>query len=78
MTDEYIKDARTHLTSSNRSEVSVMEELPDAADIWRQIQQVKQEMNEAKRKAAELAAKPYLAQIAALEAEYALVLKLTS
>ena len=79
MTDEeYLKDAREHLSGAGQSEVALMEDLPGAEDLWKDIQDLKQEMNAAKRKAADEAAAPYLVKLKELEDQYAFVLKLSS
>ncbi len=78
MDDTYMKNAREHLSENNQSEVALMEELPGAEEMWQQIQDLKLEMNAAKKKAAEEAAKPYLEKLEELEGQYALVLKLSA
>lgn len=76
--DSYIKNAREHLTGLGQSEIALMEDLPGAEDMWKSIQELKLEMNAAKRKAAEKAAAPYLIKLKELEDQYALVLKLST
>lgn len=76
--DSYLKDARKHLSKVGQSEIALMEELPGAEDLWKEIQNLKLEMNAAKKKAAEEAAKPYLEKLIELEGQYALVLKLSA
>jgi hypothetical protein len=47
-------------------------------DLFDQIQELKREMNIAKREAADAAAVPYLEAISSLERNYAIVAKLSS
>lgn len=72
-----LNKTRDELASSGTTEVEVVAETPAAEDIWKEIQFVKRQMNDAKRKAAEEAAKPYLKQLKTLEEQYAFVLKLS-
>ncbi len=74
----YMKDAREHLSGTGQSEVALMEELPGAEELWKEIQELKLEMNAAKKKAVEEAAAPYLIKLKDLEDQYAFVLKLSS
>jgi hypothetical protein len=76
MEENNLNKTRREIAIHGTSELDVRENLPDAQDLWRQIQNLKKEMNIAKRKAAEEAAKPFMEQIHELEEEYAFVLKL--
>lgn len=76
MEENNLNKTRREIATHGTSELDVRENLPDAQDLWRQIQNLKKEMNIAKRKAAEEAAKPFMEQIHELEEEYAFVLKL--
>ena len=78
MDDSYLKDAREHLSEVGQSEVALMEDLPGTEELWKEIQDVKQQMNDAKKKASEKAAIPYLEKLKELEDQYALALKLSS
>ena len=49
----YIEQARKELTDAGNTEVAVRQDLPGVDEIWREIQTLKQEMNVAKRAAAE-------------------------
>ena len=73
-----LNKVRDDISKAGKSELEVLQDLPCAEDIWKQIQELRMQMNEAKRKAAEEAAKPYLKEITELEEQYALVLKLSS
>lgn len=74
----YIDQARRELVSSGGSEVDIRQNLPSVSDLWKEIQVLKAEINEAKKKAAEEAAEPFLERITELEDQYALALKLLS
>lgn len=76
--EDILKQARDYLAGTTETEVGILEELPGAEELWKEIQQVKQEMYDAKRKAAEEAAEPYLKKLEKLEEQYALIIKLTS
>ena len=74
----YIDQARRDLVNSGGSEVDIRQSLPGAVELWDEIQTLKAEMNQAKKKAAEKAAAPFLEQIVELEDQYAFVIKLSS
>lgn len=67
---------RRDLATRGSTEAGILSDLPAAEDIWSEIQQVRNEMNKAKRAAAEKAAEPYKEKLAELETQYTLVLKL--
>lgn len=76
MDENNLNKTRREIATHGTSELDVRENLPDAQDLWRQIQDLKKEMNAAKKEAAEEAAKPFMEKIQELENEYAFVLKL--
>lgn len=76
MTNKSINIARKDILKSGNTEINVREQLPDAQELWNQIVELRLQMNEAKRKAADVAAAPYLEKIKELEDEYSLILKL--
>ena len=68
MTDKtFMEDARQHLTKAGQSEVALIEDLPGAEELWKEIQDLRQEMYAIKKKAAEEAAAPYLVLLQELE-----------
>lgn len=76
MANKHINIARKDILKSGHTEIDIREELADAQELWDQISQLRIQMNEAKRKAADEAAKPFLEKIKELEDEYSLILKL--
>lgn len=60
------------------SEANALAETGAVQELWGQIQNLKLEMNQAKKEAAEEAAKPYLEAIEKIERRYAMFLKLQS
>ena len=73
-----IEKVRKELKDSGKDEFAAVQNQPMLEDIQEQIQNLRIEMNTAKRKAADEAAKPFLEQILRLESEYALFLKLSA
>ncbi len=74
--ESYIKQARKTLAKAGNTEISLREDLPGVDELWREIQNLRLEMNEEKRMAAEKAAEPFLEKIKDLEDQIALVMKL--
>lgn len=74
----YIDQARRELISSGGSEVDIRQNLPGISELWDEIQELKNEMNKAKKKASEEAGAPFLEKIAELEDQYALAIRLSS
>lgn len=72
-----LEKVRKELKDSGRDVLSVLDTNPALEEIMDQIQALRMEMNSAKKKAAEEAAKPFLEQINDLESEYSLILKLS-
>jgi hypothetical protein len=74
-----LADIRKQLMGKSEStEQEILSEGSAITDMWNQIQDLKLEMNQAKRLAAEEAAKPYLEAIEKIEKRYAMFLKLQS
>lgn len=78
MTKSILEEVREKMTSFGGSEHEAQENMPALQGMWDQVQALKQEMNAAKKKASEEAAKPYLDAIAEIERRYAFILKLSS
>ena len=76
MEENNLDKTRREIALHGTSELDVREDLSDAQDLWREIQNLKRDMSVAKRNAAEEVAKPYFEKIQELEDEYALILKL--
>ena len=70
--------AQLFLKNNGGSEVDARENVGGVNELWQEIQELKQQMNIAKKEAAAEAAKPFLEQIEELEETYAFVLKLSS
>lgn len=75
--NDFLNKTRDELASSGTSEVGIVSDTPGAENIWKEIQAIKKEMNDAKKIAAEKAAKPYLKKLKELEEQYIFVLKLS-
>jgi hypothetical protein len=73
-----IASVRQTLANNGSTELSVQKGMPGMDQIWQNIQDLRSEMNKAKKQAAEDAAKPFLEKIAELEEQYSMILKLSS
>ena len=73
-----LTDVRKKITALGSTEVDARDNHPVLEDLWNQLQDLKEEMNDAKKAAAAEAAKPYLETIEQIEKRYALFLKLSS
>lgn len=73
-----ISSLRKKLAQNGSTELSIQEDMPGVDEIWQQIQNLRTEMNHAKKLAAEKAAQPYLKKIKELEEQYSMILKLSS
>ena len=69
---------RKQLTQTAASEHEVLADAGGAKLLWDQIQDLRREMNVAKKEAADAAAAPYMEMIAKAERRYALLVKLSS
>ena len=74
---DLIKTVRKNISSLGNSEVQLRSNNEGLQELWQQKQQLLAEMNAAKKKAAEEAAKPYLEAIAEIDEMYATILALT-
>lgn len=77
MSSDLIKIVRKNISSLGNSEVQLRSNNEGLQELWQQKQQLLAEMNSAKKKAAEEAAKPYLEAIAELDEMYATILALS-
>lgn len=77
MTDT-LKHARDNIAEGGGSELEALEDQPAAKEMWQQIQDLRAKKYAAVTLAAEEAAKPFDEEIAALEADYALLLRLST
>lgn len=73
-----LERVRKELKDSGKDAFAAEENQPALDEIMDQIQELRLEMNTAKRKAAEDAAKPFMEKISRLEEDYAFLLKLTA
>ena len=74
-----LSDVRKKLMKSTEyTEQEILSQGSAITTMWDQIQELRLEMNAAKKLAAEEAAKPYLEAIASIEKRYAMYLKLQS
>jgi hypothetical protein len=73
-----LTDIRNSISSFGSSEFDAVANQPALLEMWDKVQELKLEMNQAKKKAAEEAAAPYLEAITEIERRYAFILKLQS
>jgi hypothetical protein len=73
-----LAQVRKQLTESGASEHEVFAEGNGAQALFQQMQDLRAEMNEAKKEAAAQAAIPYMEEMAKLERRYAMLIKLAS
>ena len=79
MSDQQVlNDIRMKLAKLNKSEIDAKESQPALQEMWEKMQDLREEMNAAKKAAAAEAAKPYLELISEIEKKYAVLLRLTS
>jgi hypothetical protein len=78
MTGKILKEVRARIAKLGNSEFAAVADQPMLRQMWEQIQDLRAEMNEAKKAAAAEAAKPYLETIEQVEKRYAMLLKLSS
>lgn len=73
-----LANIRKQMMQSGTSEAELLADEGHAKSLFDQIQNLRLEMNEAKKAAAADAAKPYLETIEKIERQYALIVKLSS
>lgn len=78
MSNSVLKEIRDTISSFGGSELEAKKNMPALEDMWGKMQDLRREMNEAKKKAAEEAAKPYLEAMAEVEKRYAFIIKMSS
>lgn len=69
-------DVRSKLSNIGTDELSIRENQPALSQLWQQMQELREEMNHAKKLASLKASEPYLETINDLEKKYAFLLKL--
>lgn len=75
---ELIARIRRNLTKTGGSEVNAFVDNAGLKSLWQDRQSLLQEMNAAKKAAAEEAAKPYLELIEEVDMQYAMLLQMIS
>lgn len=78
MTGKILKEVRARISAMGNSEFAAVADQPLLKELFEQIQELRAEMNEAKKLAAAEAAKPYMETIEQAEKRYAMLLKLSS
>jgi len=78
LSDKILTDVRNALASFGGSEFDARENSEALKDMWDKLQDLRREMNAAKQKAAEEAAKPYMEAMGEVQRRYAFILKLQS
>ena len=73
-----LTDVRSKLAVVNVNELNIVDNQPALFDLWTRMQDLREEMNLAKKAASHLAAMPYLELIENLEKQYALLLRLSA
>jgi quinol monooxygenase YgiN len=68
--------AQQQLANLKKNETDIRQNSIILTSLWNDVQSLKKEMYDAKRKAAEEAEKPYLEAIENIETKYALLIKL--
>jgi hypothetical protein len=75
---DILTEIRNTISSFGGSELEAKANMPALAQMWDKMQDLKREMNEAKKKAAEEAAKPYLEAMEEVQRRYAFIMKMSS
>lgn len=75
---DILNKVRNEVANLGGSELDAVENMPALQALWDQMQDLRNEMNVAKKSAAEEAAKPYMELITEIEKRYALILKMTN
>lgn len=78
MSSTVLNTVRKRLAELGNSEFAAREDQPALVDMWEKMQDLREEMNEAKKTAAAEAAKPYQEAITEIEKRYAMLLKLSA
>jgi len=73
-----LNDVRARIAELGGSELATKEDMPALQELWEKMQELRVEMYEVKKKAAEDAAAPYMEAIAEIEKRYAFLLRMTS
>lgn len=73
-----LEEVRKSIVSGGANEVNARDQQESLRDLFREKQELILEMNQAKKLAAEEAAKPYLETIKEIDEQYLLILSLTN
>lgn len=73
-----LREVRAKISSMGSSEYEASKNIASMQEMFDKIQDLRDEMNEAKKDAAAKAAEPYLELIKQVESRYAFILKLKS
>ena len=73
-----LAEMRKQLVAIGASEMESRAENETLQAMWARLQELREEMNEAKMAAAAEAARPYLETMAKIEKSYAMIIKLSS
>jgi hypothetical protein len=74
---DVLRGVQNQISSLGGSELDAVQNMPMLQDMWDKLQDLRKEMNEAKKKASEEAAKPYLEAMETIQRRYAFMLKMT-
>jgi hypothetical protein len=73
-----LSEVRAKIALSSNTEFGILSSQPAMVTLWEQMQTLREEMNEAKKRAAKEAAIPYITLIENLETKYAILLRLSA
>ena len=73
-----LTDVRKKLAATGHTELSSKEDQPILQEMWDRLQEIREEMNNAKKEAAAQAALPYQEVIEQIEKRYAMMLRLST
>lgn len=74
----YLAKLRKQIMTAGVSEAELLANGESAAVLWSELQELKKEMNQAKKAAADAAAVPYLELIEQVEKRYAMLVRLSA
>jgi len=73
-----LSDFRSNLSKLKINEFASVEDQPSLKEMWSRMQELREEMNLAKRNALNEAAKPYMEVIEQIEKRYSVILRLSN
>lgn len=71
-----LNDVRNRFAELGNCEAATAEDMPALKELWEKMQDLRAEMYDVKKKAAEEAAAPYIEAIGEIEKRYAFILKM--